>query len=252
MFDSTIPYDVRFFQSLDRIVQGEPWIERDRAMIDPLQTIGIEKGKPFTPDAKTNEILDAAAGGARSCSTRSTTRDFPPFYEGSYWFFPALPEACRAAHRYADPEVFDRRRGFTYTYGFIGIKRLGTGQFYLMAVKDRTAQPLDGGKTYRLTVPVNRRSSSTGRPPPTTADPRSIRDMPRKPLFANPRDAEERRPLGRRLLRAQRPRARNQTGCRRSGGQFEVMFRLYGPRRRCSTRLGGCRTSPRPADGGRA
>jgi hypothetical protein len=34
-YDSTIPYDLRFFQSLDRFVQRKPWLERDKAMIDP-------------------------------------------------------------------------------------------------------------------------------------------------------------------------------------------------------------------------
>jgi hypothetical protein len=52
VFDATIPYDLRFFQSLDRMVQTEPWLERDKAMIDMLKSIGIEKGKPFNPDTK--------------------------------------------------------------------------------------------------------------------------------------------------------------------------------------------------------
>ncbi|MFX9081407.1 hypothetical protein ABTN40_20240, partial [Acinetobacter baumannii] len=26
VYDSTIPYDVRFFQALDRVVQTEPWL----------------------------------------------------------------------------------------------------------------------------------------------------------------------------------------------------------------------------------
>ena len=52
MFDSTIPYDLRFFETLDRFVQREPWIERDKVMIDQLKTIGIEKGKPFNPDLR--------------------------------------------------------------------------------------------------------------------------------------------------------------------------------------------------------
>lgn len=43
LFDSTIRYDVSFFQSLDRIVQSEPWLARDRAMIDQLRSLGIEK-----------------------------------------------------------------------------------------------------------------------------------------------------------------------------------------------------------------
>ena len=60
VFDSTIPYDLRFFESLNEMVQAEPWLERDRAMIDPLKTIGIERGKPFKPDAKTQQILNTA------------------------------------------------------------------------------------------------------------------------------------------------------------------------------------------------
>lgn len=45
-FASTIKYDLSFFTLLDRLVQTEPWIDRDRAMIDQLRSIGIEKGKP--------------------------------------------------------------------------------------------------------------------------------------------------------------------------------------------------------------
>ena len=33
VFDSTIPYDMRFFRSLGRVVQYEPWLPRDKAMI---------------------------------------------------------------------------------------------------------------------------------------------------------------------------------------------------------------------------
>ena len=58
VFDSTIPYDLRFFQALDRFVQHEPWIDRDRAMIDMLKSIGIEKGKPFDPDPDTQADLE--------------------------------------------------------------------------------------------------------------------------------------------------------------------------------------------------
>ncbi len=61
VFDATIPYDVRFFESLDRIVQMEPCLTRDKAMIDSLKSIGIEKGKPFNPDAAAKDILKQAA-----------------------------------------------------------------------------------------------------------------------------------------------------------------------------------------------
>ncbi len=64
VFDSTIPYDVRFFEMLDRFVQREPWQTRDKVMIDQLKTIGIEKGKPFNPDA--DDAGDAHRRRARS------------------------------------------------------------------------------------------------------------------------------------------------------------------------------------------
>ena len=82
-FDATIPYDATFFELLDRFVQAEPWLTRDKVMIDMLKTIGIEKGKPFKPDEKTKAIFDEAAREARAeidaevragCSTRRSTK----------------------------------------------------------------------------------------------------------------------------------------------------------------------------------
>lgn len=61
LYDATIPYDIRYFESLDRVIQHEPWLERDRVMIDTLRTLGIEKGKTFAPDTKMVEALNAAA-----------------------------------------------------------------------------------------------------------------------------------------------------------------------------------------------
>jgi len=91
MYDSTIPYDIRFFQSLDRIIQTEPWLTRDKAMIDELKSIGIEKGKPFNPDAKTTEILKSAAIEARNYIDGLYQAGFPPFFSNSRWAVPAAP-----------------------------------------------------------------------------------------------------------------------------------------------------------------
>ena len=66
VFDSTIPYDLRFFQMLDRFVQREPWLERDKVMIESLNTIGIEKVKAFAPDARTKAILEDAIAEAHA------------------------------------------------------------------------------------------------------------------------------------------------------------------------------------------
>jgi hypothetical protein len=38
-------------------------LTRDKAMIDQLKGIGIEKGRPFNPDEATRNILNVAARG---------------------------------------------------------------------------------------------------------------------------------------------------------------------------------------------
>ena len=39
---------------------------RDKAMIDMLKSVGIEKGKPFHPDTTTKVMLEASAREARA------------------------------------------------------------------------------------------------------------------------------------------------------------------------------------------
>ena len=90
-------YDHRFFYNLDRIVQSEPWLQRDRLMIDQLKSVGIEKGKSFDPDAKTVAMLDSAAQEAGAWLAQRYDAGFPPFWEGSRWMLPAPPDLVKAA-----------------------------------------------------------------------------------------------------------------------------------------------------------
>jgi hypothetical protein len=158
VFDATIPYDVRLYQSLSRMVQYEPWLLRDKAMIDQLKSIGIEKGKPFEPDSKTQEILkDAAREVHEWIDLRYETVFSPPYYEGTRWAVPILHEVMTGlATSFANPDTYPvDGRGLTYSYAFFSPKHPGSGQFYLMAIKDKQGGVLDGCNTYRLTVPAN-------------------------------------------------------------------------------------------------
>lgn len=157
VIDSTIKYDASFFTSLDRIVQGQPWLERDRVMINQLRTLGIEKGKPFTPDARMTARLDSAAKEAHVWLDAQYDASFVPFAEGSRWSLPVQkPLLEEVQSSYTDPDgYFVDARGVMYTFGFVGIKRLGTGQSYLLTIKDKAGKPLDGRSSYRLRVPPN-------------------------------------------------------------------------------------------------
>lgn len=158
VFDSTISYDLRFFRTLDRFVQREPWLERDKVMIDQLKSIGIEKGKPFNPDAKTQKILNDAAREAHAWLDMQYEAVFsPPFNEGSHWALPASPAVAEGMEtNFAKPDAYPiGDRGVTYSMAYFSAKRLGTGQFYLMTIVDKDGKPFDGGSTYRLQVPPN-------------------------------------------------------------------------------------------------
>jgi hypothetical protein len=109
------------------------------------------------PDAKTKAALERGIREARAWLDARYETALPAFYEGGRWVVPAAPELLAAVQAdFNDPDKYPvDARGFTYTFAFIGIKRLGTGQFYLVSLRDKDGRPLDGGNTYRLTVPAN-------------------------------------------------------------------------------------------------
>jgi hypothetical protein len=237
VFDSTIRYDDTFFDNLNRVVQSEPWLERDRAMIDQLKTIGIEKGKAFNPDIRTRDVLSAAAQEAKAHLARRYEAGFPQFNPGIYWTLPAPPEMVDAAQSgYAEPNAYPvDARGTAYTYAFVGIKRLGAAQFYLIAIKDKNGQAFDGGTTYRLTVPpsppVKQYWSVTAYDRETHA---LIRNMPRASRSSQIADLHKNADgsidihFGPQAL----PGREANWVPTEPGRQFEVMFRLYGPEKR--------------------
>ena len=157
-FEANIQYDWHFFESLHRFIQSEPWLTRDKVMIEQLRTLGIEKGKPFAPDDRAKAMFDAAAKEAHEYIAMNYERNFdPPFLEGTHWAVPvpqATMEGLQAA--FADPDVYALDgRAVMYHMAYFSPKALGTAQFYLVSISDSTGQPLDGKKHYQLTVPAN-------------------------------------------------------------------------------------------------
>jgi hypothetical protein len=157
VFDATIPYDLRFFQALDRIVQLEPWQARDKVMIDVLKSTGIEKGKAFTPNSRLQEILQGAAREARAAFDARFETGFPRFYDDEQWAVVAPPEIMETMGTfYEKPEKYAvDARGLVFYYAFSSTKHLSAGQFYLWSMRDRNGRSLDGSQTYRLALPPN-------------------------------------------------------------------------------------------------
>jgi hypothetical protein len=236
IYDSTIPYDLRFFQSLDRFVQKEPWLTRDKAMIDKLRSIGIEKGRPFSPDEATQGILNAAAGEAHAWLDLSYEAMLKPYYDGRRWAVPLSRELIEGLQtQFAHPDSYPvDDRGVAYTMAFFSPKRSGVGQFYLLTIKDKDGQNLVGANDYRLTVPANapvsQYWSATAYDRETHA---LIRDMDRSgrssqsPGLQTNADGSIDIWFG-----PMAPEGKESNWVPTSTeGKFEVLFRFYGPRK---------------------
>jgi hypothetical protein len=234
VYDSTIPYDLRFFQSLDHVVQMEPWLARDKLMIDMLKSIGIEKGKPFNPNAQTQEILNLAAREARALLEIRYEGMFRPYFDISRWALPAMPDYLKASSNgFSDPNAYPiDSRGLAFTFAFFTPKHLGQGQSYLMTLKDNEGQNLDGGKSYRLAVPANAPVSQYWSA--TVYDRAThglIRDMTRSGRGSQSQGLQKNADGSVDIYFGPTAPAGKEANWvpTNPSGQFEVLFRLYGP-----------------------
>jgi hypothetical protein len=157
-YHSLAVYDASWFRELAAMVNEEPVRERDKVMMGMLASIGIERGKPFQPDAKTQKALDAALVDARRIMQHyfeTPGRALASWWPGSQWTAPS-PATMRVANGFTfetdDALWIDARAGGIYYWATFAPKKLGGGSFYLMGLRDASGQLLDGQGTYRLRV----------------------------------------------------------------------------------------------------
>lgn len=152
------PRGMAYWEGLARIINEEPTQERDRMMLGMLQPLGIEKGRPFEPDARQRTILtEAAQVGEVMARTIGYEKRFrgAKVWPNRQWDISLfLEETSQEAPHHTQ---FDERTSWFYeavgvSVGMMG-RTVGFGQVYLEASKDGQGQWLDGGKTYRLRVP---------------------------------------------------------------------------------------------------
>ncbi len=233
VYDATIPYDIRFFQWLDRFVQQEPWLTRDKAMIDQLKLIGIEKGKPFAPDTKTEDFLNTGAREAHALLELTYEIAFSPYFADGRWVFPADTQYISEAQSgYAGGDAYPvDARGVVFSFAFFTPKG-PTGSFYLMDIRDKAGEAFDGGKTYRLTVPahvpVRQYWSATVYDRATHTlirDQKTVSRSSQSPGLQKNADGSVDVYFGPNAPIGKEP---NWVPTN-PGGQFEVLFRFYGP-----------------------
>ena len=157
-FNTISANDFSYFEELNQVVQAEPadWVDPDTVGL--FASIGIVKGQPFAPDDRMKAILTeaVAVGNATARTILFEPRNpevylYPdrkwltPFVGGSYQFLDG-------AERLLDA----RTMFFYYATGItpaMSAAKPGSGSAYAGTFRDTTGAFLDGGKTYKVTLP---------------------------------------------------------------------------------------------------
>ena len=149
--------DKTIYAELHEIIQEEVVEEQNKAMMGLLSRIGIQKGKPFKPDAEAMKIFEAAAPEALQYMIEQYHRHLNPWmYEGKKWSVLTPPGNKETEFTYEFPNHFDyHARGALYYAVITSVKNYGTATFYLDLAEDKNGVWLDGGKSYKLVVPPN-------------------------------------------------------------------------------------------------
>jgi hypothetical protein len=160
-FNTVGPADYPFWEYLNQVVQEEPIESVDPVTLGLWASIGIQKGKPFNPDARMKKILTEAALVGDATARAIMYRWRTP--EGYY--YPDTKSAWRrgfiGGYKFEEngARLLDAYAGFFfYATGVtpaMDSKVVGEGSQYMAAFVDSKGNPLDGGKNYRLHLPPN-------------------------------------------------------------------------------------------------
>lgn len=157
-FNTVHANDFTFYEELNAVVQHEPDGAFDPETTGLWAAVGIKKGRPFQPDARMRKLLtDAVAvGNATARAVLFASRDpRTAYYPDRQWFNCFVGGSYQFAN--GGERMLDARVAFHYYATGItpamANSAPGTGSAYAVAVRDRSGKYLDGGKTYRVTLP---------------------------------------------------------------------------------------------------
>ena len=167
-FNTVHSNDYSFYEHLNEVIQKEPLDMLDRETRGLFASIGMEKGKPFAPDARMKKILTDAVAIANATARAIV---WYPRVDGTMKGIEVYPgEDSAWMMGWVDKNVFfngqdgqtmnsDARVTFHYPYTAVtpamAVTIPGVGSDYGIAYTDSNKQPLDGAKTYKLHIPAN-------------------------------------------------------------------------------------------------
>ncbi len=150
-----------FYEELHTVIDREPIEMLDPELRGLFASIGIQKGKPFNPDARMKKILTDAVAVANATARALFwyERDQSEFlYEDSYWkrgfvggnYQFLKDEGMGGRHLDARTHTFYMA---TVNTPAMAMKIVGAGSQYAWGYLDASGNALDGSKTYKLNLP---------------------------------------------------------------------------------------------------
>jgi hypothetical protein len=159
-FNMVGPSGFRFWEMLNQVVQEEPTDEVDPTTLGMWAALGIQKGKPFAPDARMKKILTEAAalGDATARAIAYRMRDRAGYiFDNANWRY-----AFFGGYKFEwQPGVANLDAAAFFFFLATGVtpamdtKIVGEGSTYPWTAQDSKSRPLDGGKNYKLRLPPN-------------------------------------------------------------------------------------------------
>jgi hypothetical protein len=152
--------NIEYWQRLHEVINAEPLVEKFLPMYGQLAALGIEKGKPFSPDSRMKTILEGAAQDARDqmlVSAYASARPDRLAWKDRKWEWAGLVAESAQFETRSGVDLEARDRWFAQaivTSPAMFRRSIGAGSLYWLGNRDATGAFVDGDKTYKLTVPL--------------------------------------------------------------------------------------------------
>jgi len=151
--------NIRFWEVLQQIVAAEPLVPNFLPMYGLLSELGIDKEKQFAPDARMKAILERAARAGRDqllVSAFDSNRPDRVNWPDRKWEWLGLVPKSAQFETSGGIDLEARDRWFAQaivTSPAMFNRAAGAGSLYWLSARDGTGAFLDGGKTYKLSIP---------------------------------------------------------------------------------------------------
>jgi hypothetical protein len=152
--------NIKFWEKLHEIITYEPLTGRFLPMYGELGSLGIAKGKLFSPDARMKAILEKAATAGRDqlqVSAFASDRPDRIAWKDRKWEWLGLVPGSAQFETKSGIDLEARDRWFAQaivTSPAMFRRTAGAGSLYWLGLRDTTDSFVDGGKTYKLNVPL--------------------------------------------------------------------------------------------------